>query len=78
MAQSVLINGVTYSAVPSVQIPLSNGNGNATFYDTSAATVAADYLLNGYTAYGSSGLVTGTLSTVSVSQNSSTKILTIS
>jgi len=32
MAQNVIINGVTYSDVPEVQIPKSGG-GNATFYD---------------------------------------------
>ncbi len=78
MAQSVLINGTTYSSVPSVSIPLSSGSGNATFYDTSGATATASYILAGYTAYGSSGLITGTASTVTVSQDSSTKILTIS
>lgn len=78
MAQSVKINNTTYSSVPSVQIPLSSGSGNATFYDTSDATASAAYLLSGYTAYSSSGLITGTMSAVSVSQDSSSKILTIS
>lgn len=77
MAQNVIINGVTYSSVPSVSIPKSGG-GTASFYDTADATVAANYLLSGYTAYGSSGLVTGTMTAVSVSQDGTTKILTIS
>lgn len=78
MAKSLSINGTTYTSVPSVTIPLSTGSGNATFYETSDATVAAEYLLEGYTAYGASGSVTGTLTTVSVSQDSTTKVLTIS
>lgn len=77
MAQNVVINSVTYQSVPEVDIPLSGG-GTAKFYDTSSATVAANYLLNGYTAYGASGLVTGNLSVISVSQDSTTKVLTIS
>lgn len=77
MAQNVVINGVTYSSVPSVSIPKSGG-GTASFRDTSDATVSAEYLLSGYTAYGSSGLVTGSMTAVSVSQDSTTKILTIS
>ena len=37
MAQNVIINGVTYSNVPSVNIPLDAGGGNATFFDTSTS-----------------------------------------
>ena len=43
---TVVINGVTYSAVPSVQIPKS-GSGTATFYDTSEADVAQGDILSG-------------------------------
>lgn len=57
MAQSVIINSTTYSSVPSVQIPLSSGSGNATFYDTSDATATASYILSGYTAYSASGCI---------------------
>lgn len=39
MAQNVIINGVTYSNVPSVEIPLSPGPGTAEFVDTSDATL---------------------------------------
>ena len=76
--KSVAINGVTYSDVPSVNIPLSSGNGNATFYETSDATADASKVMQGYYAYGASGKFQGTLTTVSVSQNGTTHVLTIS
>ena len=78
MAQNVKINGVTYSNVPSVNIPLDAGGGNATFFDTSAANATAADIVAGKIAYNSNGSVTGTMTQVSVSQNSTTKILTIS
>ena len=40
MAQNVVINGVTYSDVPKVEIPKSGG-GNAEFYDASSADASA-------------------------------------
>lgn len=78
MAKNVIINGATYNAVPYVSIPLSGGSGNATFYETSDATAAAANILSGYSAYGASGLVNGTATVPTVSQDSSTKVLTIS
>lgn len=39
MAKNVIINGVTYQNVPSVNIPLSGASGNAEFFDTSDATL---------------------------------------
>jgi hypothetical protein len=78
MAQTVKVNGVTYSNVPSVQIPLDSGGGNAVFHDTSNATATAGDIVSGVVAYNSNGAVTGTLTLVSVSQNSTTKILTVS
>lgn len=60
MAQNVVINGVTYSNVPEVDIPKSGG-GTAKFYDTAGADVAAADLLTGKTAYGSSGTVAGSM-----------------
>lgn len=77
MAKSVTINGTVYSNVPSVSIPLSTGSGSATFYETSTATISAEHVLQGYVGYGASGSVTGTLTTVSVAQDSTTKVLTI-
>lgn len=60
MAQNVIINGVTYSDVPKVQIPKSGG-GTATFTDTSGATLndAANLPL-GVTAWAEDTLYTGT------------------
>lgn len=64
MAQSVKINGVTYSDVPSVAIPLSPGPGNADFYDTSDATLdSGDKMLSGNTAYADGTKYTGTIAT---------------
>lgn len=60
MAQNVIINGVTYSNVPEVDIPKSGG-GTAKFYDTAGANVAAGDILTGKTAYGSSGSISGSM-----------------
>ena len=51
MAKSVIINGVTYSDVPQVDIPLSTGSGNASFYDSTDATAAQGDVLSGKTYY---------------------------
>lgn len=61
MSKSVVINGVTYANVPSVNIPLSGGGGNAVFYDTSDATAASGDVLTGTAAYGASGKVNGSM-----------------
>lgn len=61
MAQNVIINGVTYSDVPEVDIPKSGG-GTAKFYDTAAASgVTAGDVLYGVTVFGASGAVTGSM-----------------
>lgn len=60
MAQNVIINGVTYSNVPEVDIPKSGG-GTAKFFDTASANAAAADILTGKTAYGSSGSVSGSM-----------------
>ena len=78
MAQNVKINGVTYSNVPSVQIPHASGGDNATFYDTASATITAAEIVSGKVGYNANGAVTGSLTLVSVSQNSTTKVLTVS
>lgn len=55
MAQNVVINGVTYSNCPEVDIPKSGG-GTAKFYDVSDASLDnANKMLSGVTAYGGSG-----------------------
>ena len=60
MAQNVIINGVTYSNVPEVDIPKSGG-GTSKFYDTAGADAAAGDILNGKVAYNGSGSVTGNM-----------------
>lgn len=60
MAQNVIINGVTYSNVPEVAIPKAGG-GTAKFFDTAGSDASAADLLTGKTAYGSSGLVSGSM-----------------
>lgn len=60
MAQNVIINGVTYSSVPEVDIPKSGG-GTAKFFDTSSADLTAENLLTGKTAFGPSGSVSGSM-----------------
>lgn len=60
MAQNVIINGVTYSNVPEVDIPKSGG-GTAKFFDTVSASAAAGDILTGKTAYSSGGAVSGSM-----------------
>lgn len=63
MAQSVIINGVTYSNVPKVEIPKSGG-GTAEFLDTSDATLASGgSMLSGVTAYAGGTKYTGSIVT---------------
>lgn len=64
MAKNVVINGVTYSDVPSVEIPLSGSSGNAEFYDTSDATLdSGGKMLSGNTAYANGTKYTGSITT---------------
>ena len=77
MAKSVMINGVIYYVAPSFRAPLSGGNGYAVFYETSGADIDASKVLQGYKGYGPNGLVTGTATQPQVSQDSTTKVLTI-
>ena len=61
MAQNVVIRSTVYSDVPSVEIPLSPGPGNAVFVDTSDATLAdASNLPLGVTAYANATKYSGT------------------
>ena len=60
MAQNVVINGVTYSNVPEVDVPKS-GSGTAKFYDTSTADIAAGDVLSGKTGFGANGSVSGNM-----------------
>ena len=61
MAKNVVIRDVTYSDVPSVEIPLSGASGNAVFVDTSDATLNSTAKLpQGVTAYANATKYTGT------------------
>lgn len=63
MAQNVIINDITYSSVPQVDIPLAGG-GTAEFYDTSDATLSSgSQMISGYTAYADGTKYTGTIPT---------------
>ena len=57
---SVVINGVTYSNTPEVDIPKSGG-GTAKFYDTSEANITNADVLSGKKGYGSNGEVSGVM-----------------
>lgn len=77
MAQNVIINGVTYQSVPSVDIPKSGG-GTAKFYDTAGANIAAGDVRNGKKGFGATGEVTGSMTEKSAaSYNPSTSDQTI-
>lgn len=60
MAQNVIINGVTYQAVPEVDIPKSGG-GTAKFFDTASADITSGDVLTGKTGFGSAGSVSGSM-----------------
>ena len=78
MSKNVTINGVTYNSVPQVKIPISGG-GTATFYEVSDATAEAGNILTGKSAYGSGGLVNGSMANNgSTSGTISTKAGTVS
>ena len=68
MAKSVVIRGVVYADCPAVDIPLSSGQGDATFVDTSDATLESGAsMLNGVTAYAGGTKITGSIESKSSS-----------
>ena len=61
MAQDIVIRSTVYQDVPSVEVPLDPGPGNAVFVDTSDATLSdAGKLPSGVTAYANATKYTGT------------------
>ena len=75
---SVVINGVTYSNCPEVDIPKSGG-GTAKFYDTNEANITSSDVLTGKKGYGASGEVEGGMANNgSTSGTISTKAGTVS
>lgn len=58
MAKDVIIRGVTYQGIDKLSLPVSGGS--ALYRDTSGADAAAGDIVRGKTAYGASGLITGT------------------
>lgn len=64
---SVVINEISYSDVPYIEIPLaSDPSENAEFYDTTDATLdSGDKMLSGNTAYSNGVKYTGTITTKS-------------
>ena len=76
--KTVTINGAVYANVPFIDVPLSGGGGNATFYETSDATADAGKTLQGYYGYNASGKFQGSLTVPTVTQDGVTGGLTIS
>lgn len=60
MAKNVIINGAIYNSVPYVKIPQTDGK-EASFYDTSDATVQAKDTLQGKKTYGVNGAINGSM-----------------
>ena len=61
MAQDIVIRSTVYQDVPSIEVPLDPGPGNAVFVDTSDATLSdAGNLPSGVTAYANATKYTGT------------------
>lgn len=72
MAQNVIINGVAYQEVPSVDIPKIDSTGTAKFYDTQDSDPSASDIRNGVVVYGKSGPVTGNLAEITDGTNNIT------
>ena len=58
MSKNVKIANTTYNAVPSINIPLATGSGNASFFDVSDTTATAADVSTGKYFYTSAGVRT--------------------
>lgn len=58
--KNLVINGVVYSEVPIVQIPISGG-GTASYYDVSDGDITSADVLAGKIGYNASGVVNGSM-----------------
>ena len=58
--KDITINKKSYEGVQTVQIPLSDGSGNANYIDTSGATAKAENIDKGFNAFVDGELVVGT------------------
>ena len=56
----ITINGVDYTDVPRIDVPITNDNTNASFYDTSGDTATAADVMSGKTFHGANGADVGT------------------
>lgn len=70
--QSEIVSGNIKSGVTILGV-----SGSSTVVDTSDATAAAGTIVSGKTAYVKGAKITGSLTTISVSQDSTSKVLTI-
>lgn len=61
MSKNVVINGVTYTGVPRVSIPLASGSGNADFVDTDSGDAVAGDIRSGKKAWVDGNEVTGSI-----------------
>ena len=77
MAQTIVINGVSYPGTPSIDVLTSN-NTSVLYHDTSGANATAADILTGKTAYNAGGEVSGSMpSNGSTSGTISTKSGTV-
>lgn len=58
MSKNVKIANTTYNSVPSINIPLATGTGNASFFDVSDTTATAADVSTGKYFYTSAGVLT--------------------
>lgn len=60
MAQNIVINEITYSDVPEIDVPKAT-SGTAKFYDTSSADITSTDVMTGKTGFGANGSVSGSI-----------------